>query len=106
VLIRDDYGINFDWGRKSPDSSIRTNNFSVRWTKQEYFSGGTYAFTVWSDDGLKIYIDNQLVYNKWKNQPARFSYFNVRIPAGMHAIKVEYFEARGKAAVGVVWANN
>ena len=105
VLIRDDNGINFNWELGSPDSFIPSNNFSVRWTRQEYFNGGIYVFTVWSDDGLRIYIDNQLVYNRWRNQSAKYNYFNMTMPTGLHDIKVEYFEARGKASVGVVWGN-
>jgi len=103
VFVRNDQGINFNWGQGSPTYSILPNNFSIRWTRQEYFYGGIYNFTVWSDDGLNIYLDNRLVYNRWRNQPVTFKYFDLAIPKGLHIIRVEYFEARGKAAVGVSW---
>jgi len=33
ALVRQDSEINFDWGTGSPDPSIPTDNFSVRWSR-------------------------------------------------------------------------
>jgi mannan endo-1,4-beta-mannosidase len=103
VLIRYDRGIDFDWSRKAPDPSVPKNFFSVRWTRDKYFSAGDYQFTFWSDDGLRIYIDDKVIYDEWKNKRAEVDYLNLSISEGYHLIKVEYYENKGYAEVGVIW---
>ncbi len=61
TLTRTDSSINFDWGSGSPDGSIPTDHFSARWTQTASFTGGTYVFTATSDDGVRIYVDNELI---------------------------------------------
>lgn len=103
ILTRFDNAINFDWGSLSPSMNIPKDRFSVRWTKTENFAGGNYKFTVKSDDGLRIKIDGQTVFNNWKDQSARTKTFSKAIPAGDHTIVVEYYENRGKAVSQVSW---
>ena len=45
ALSRYDDAVNFNWGTGSPGSGVPADNFSVRWTRDEWFTGGTYRFT-------------------------------------------------------------
>lgn len=97
VFVRSDNEINFNWANGSPGSGISSDKFSVRWTKTQLFEGGNYRFTVKSDDGMRIWIDNNRVYNRWNDQAAITRTFDVNISSGMHNIKIEYYENRLRA---------
>lgn len=103
VLVRDDMGINFNWGNMSPAAVVPRDNFSARWTSQVNFDGGRYRFAIRSDDGMRIYIDNKLLYNHWKNQSAKTREIDTTITKGVHTVKVEYYENYGKAEASVSW---
>ncbi len=54
-LARVDATVNFDWGTGSPDPSIGTDTFSVRWTGQVIpLYSQTYTFYTQSDDGVRL----------------------------------------------------
>ena len=96
-LTRTDAAINFNWGTGSPSSLIPVDNFSVRWTKTETFVAGTYKFSMTGDDGVRLYIDNVLVIDKWIDQPATTYTITKTLSAGSHTIKMEYYESGGGA---------
>lgn len=91
-LTRDDASINFNWGTASPGTGINVDHFVTRWTKTQNFDAGTYRFTTTSDDGIRVYIDNELVINKWVDQSATTWTGDKTLTAGNHVIKVEYYE--------------
>lgn len=102
TLVRDDSAINFDWGSGSPDSSINSDNFSVRWTHTENFAGGRYRFTTETDDGVRLFIDDKLVIDEWHElDNNKFTYTtNLK---GSHTIRMEYFEKSGTAFAKLSW---
>jgi len=61
ALCRNDSAINFDWYSESPDPVIQVDHFSARWTRTVYFASGTYQFSMYHDDGARVYIDDVLV---------------------------------------------
>lgn len=103
TVTRDDLNINFDWGNGSPAAGIPNDQFSVRWTRTLNFNPGTYRFDVFSDDGVRLWVNNVLVIDQWRNQSdGRFS-ANVNL-SGNTALRVEYFENAGRAAISVAWS--
>lgn len=104
VLTRQDNAIDFDWGGGSPDPLINANNFSARWTKTETLVDGTYQFVVTADDGIRVKVDNELVLDKWIDQPPTTYTFQKALTAGSHAIVVEYYENGGGAVAKVSYA--
>ncbi|MFO7662052.1 MAG: PA14 domain-containing protein [Chloroflexota bacterium] len=101
VLTRDDAAINFDWGTGSPAPGIPADGFSVRWTRTLNYPAGTYRFDVFSDDGIRLWVNNQLVIDQWRDQSdGRFS-ANVNLPGGPVPLQVQYYENVGRAAVNV-----
>ena len=109
VKVRDD-GIsdsfNFNWGGGAPISDcnlfIFPDYFSVRWTRRVNFAPAAYRFTVFGDNGVRLWIDDQLKLEGWgtttENQWFSFS------AAGISEIRLEYFETLGGAAVSLSWA--
>ncbi len=92
VLTRNDDTIDFDWGTGTPDASVPANEFSVRWTKTYAFEAGTYKFTTTSDDGIRVYVDNDLVIDQWNDHGPTLHIGEKTLTAGNHVIKVEYYE--------------
>ncbi len=106
-MVRDDGAgtIDFNWGTGSPSSEcgLGEDNFSVRWTRDVYLDAGTYPFTVTSDDGFRLYIDDQLILDKWFDQPPTIYTVNVTLSTGSHPIKLEYYENGGGAVAKLSW---
>jgi photosystem II stability/assembly factor-like uncharacterized protein/surface antigen len=107
LMVKDDGNgaLNFDWGTGSPgsDCGIGTDNFSVRWTRVVYFDLGTYRFTVTSDDGVRVYVDDALKLDKWFDQPPTMYTVDVSLTAGNHTIRMEYYERGGGAVARLSW---
>jgi hypothetical protein len=104
ILSRPDGAINFDWGLGSPDAAISPDGFSARWTREVWFQGGTYRFTVASDDGVRLWVGDQLVIDDWHDRvatpPIRIDHY---VAVGSHVVRVEYYEHTGAAIISIGW---
>lgn len=103
TLVRQDSKINFDWGTGSPDPSIPSDNFSVRWFAVINFTAGKYRFTVTVDDGARLWVDNDLLIDSWKDQPPTTYTAEKDLSAGNHIIVLEYYERTGLAIIKLSW---
>ena len=106
-LIRKDATVNFNWGSGSPDPLIGADTFSVRWTgKLKPQFSETYTFRTTSDDGVRLWIDNQLVINSWVDQAATVRTGTVTLEAGrLYDIRMEYYERGGAAVASLSWSS-
>jgi len=66
-------------------------------------AAGQYTFTTRSDDGSKLYIDNQQIVNNDGAHAPQDATGTVTLTAGMHAIKVTFFEASQGQELTVSW---
>ena len=104
VLTRNDSAIDFAWGNASPDSAVPADRFSVRWTRTIGFSPGTYRFLTSTDDGVRLWVDDQLLVEFWGNQQLPNTHWGeIELSEGQHQIRVEYFENGGEAHAHVWW---
>ena len=72
ALVRDDRYLNHNWGSGSPASGVIGNdNFSARWTKTLSGAPGNDHITMTSDDGARLYVNNQLIIDNWGVQACR-----------------------------------
>lgn len=106
ILSRTDTAIDFTWNDGSPDPTVPKDNFSAKWEGSFYFNQGNYTFTVTADDGVRLYLDNQLVIDQWKDQPATTNSVSRSFPAGNHNVRMEYYEAAGGAVAKLGWKQN
>ena len=105
VFTRTDSQINFSWGNHSPAPSLTPLDFSVRWQGNFTFSQGNYVFSVITSDGMRLYIDGNLILNSWRDQPPDYYTLTQTISQGSHLIVVEYYERQGGATAQVSWQN-
>jgi len=107
VLVRKEEGEYIDKyynGASPADGFVGAENYSVRWTRKFTVIGGTYRFSVTGDDGVRLYIDDQLKVNEWRNQPpTTFNANNVELTTGVHDIRLEYFQGGGPAQIRLTW---
>ncbi len=102
VLVRQDEAVKFNWGWGSPGSGIPSDGFSARWTREVAFTAGNYRFYVRSDDGARLWVDSQLVVDRWSD-PATVHFGDAYLTGGKHAVKLEYYENGGVAEVELWW---
>jgi hypothetical protein len=104
AMSRYDETINFGWGGGSPASDIPSDNFSVRWVCDEWFAGSTYRFEILSDDGVRVWVGDQLVVDEWRDRQAAPLFVDRYVPAGTYRVRVEYYEHTGDATISVSWS--
>ena len=92
VMVRNDPAITFDWGVGSPAYNIPVDHFSVRWTRNINTTAGTWRVTMTTDDGVRVWIDNNLVIDRWVLQSRSTWTADISLGAGIHSARVEYFE--------------
>ena len=98
AMIRDDVAIDFNWGYGSPGGGISADNFSVRWTKSEYFaSNATYTFTSKTDDGMRVWVDGVAVIDAWYDQSPTTHTGSIYLNQGYHEVRAEHYEKTGVA---------
>lgn len=104
---RIDPAVNFDWGAGSPDASIGSDTFSVRWTGQvrpQYSQ--TYQFYVRFDGGVRLWVDGELLIDKWFDQTSAEWVSDIALTANTdYDIRLEYYSNTGNASVKLYWSS-
>ena len=103
--IRTDSVVNFDWGSGAPISGMGADTFSVRWTGQiEPLYSESYTFQTISDDGIRLWVDNQLIIDEWNDHAATAHTGTISLESGvLYDIRVEYYENGGSATAELMW---
>lgn len=101
VLARNDKNIDFNWGNQSPAAGINADNFSVRWTRNMYFSPGLYRFTVRADDGVRVWVNGQRIIDAWYDHPALDYAGDIELSGGYVDVKMEYYDNAGGASANL-----
>ncbi|MBA3480604.1 MAG: family 43 glycosylhydrolase, partial [Pirellulales bacterium] len=97
----------FSWGSAAPAAGMGADSFSVRWTGQvEAEFSETYTFTTIGDDGVRLWIDGQLLVDKWIAQSTQTNSGTISLTAGQrYDVRLEYFDHLGSAAIQLKWAS-
>jgi hypothetical protein len=97
-----DADLNFDWGTGSPSAAVQSDNFSAKWdTTRNFSTSGNYVITATADDGIRVWVDGQLMIDQWSDHAATTYTATVYLTAGNHSIHVEYYEHLIDASVSV-----
>ena len=106
-ITRIDKTVNFNWGTGSPDGSIGSNTFSARWVGKIIApTTGKYTFYTRSDDGVRLWVNGQLLINNWTLHSVTENKAQVTLTAGQkYDIKMEYYENTGKAVAKLFWSS-
>ena len=103
TLVRNDVGIDFDWGYGSPDPGLPADGFSVRWSRDLHFSGGLYHFYAHVDDGVRVWMDGQLIIDQWHDSAPTTHAALITLSEGYHNLRMEYYERTHTALARLWW---
>jgi beta-glucosidase len=109
VVVRTDEQINFDWSRGRPAPEMPEDGFSVRWTgKFTPPESGMYQLGAMADDGVRFYLDGQLLVDAWEGNQAsqiRTVMKEVTLEAGRsYDVRIEYYEDIRNAIAKFFWS--
>jgi len=107
TLTRTDPTVNFNWATGSPDPVVGADSFSVRWTgKVKADHSETYTFYTSSNDGVRLWVNGQLIVNNWTNHAVTENMGTKALSAGQwYPIKLEYYEGTGSAVVSLSYSS-
>ncbi|WP_372757192.1 glycoside hydrolase family 3 C-terminal domain-containing protein [Mariniflexile sp.] len=102
---RVDKEVNFDPVNNPPDPYTNYRHKSMRWTGYLIPNvSGAYKIGVNSDDGIRLWLNNELVVDDWRNRGATTDQVEITMEAGKkYAIKLEYFDNGGDAVCQLLW---
>ncbi len=99
-IVRRDGDLKFDWKRMSPQPELPDDGFSVRWdTCMVLDEASVVAFQLISDDGSRLWVDGEVVVDNWGRHGERSRGQDLSMSAGLHHLRVDYFDARHNAMV-------
>lgn len=97
--------IDMYWNDTPPVSGIDPHVCSIRWTgKLKPTKSGSYKFSARVDDGIRVWIDDQLIIDQWElNDVGKFVSDFDFVANTEYDLKVEYFNALIEGEVRLLW---
>jgi alpha-D-xyloside xylohydrolase len=89
-----------------PPAGLKScDNFSARWTGFITApDAGDYEIGAEADDGVRLWLDGQLVVDDWSTHPMRYSGSKRTLSAGQQvAVKIDYFNGTGARGLRLAW---
>ena len=107
ALTRVDPTVDFNWNSGSPGTGVNATYFGVRWQGQvqpQYTE--TYYFDTLTDDGVKLWVNGQLIIDGWSYQSAD-RVAGIALQAGaLYDIRMEYYQGSGYDLAHLYWYSN
>ncbi|MFT5083243.1 MAG: MSHA biogenesis protein MshQ [Lentisphaeria bacterium] len=103
---RGDPVVDFDWSTGTPLPGLNNDYFSVRWSGEvEATTNGAYRFYTVSDDGVRLYLDGNLIINNWGDHSATTNTSAVQVlnTGQRYSITMEFYEHAGFAQARLQW---
>ena len=105
-VVRLDNTVNFNWGKQSPAPAISADVFKARWKgKLTPLTDGTYTLYVIASDGVRLYINNQLLIDSWTDKQITTHKAQVSLlKANDYDIRLEYYSNTNDATCILQWS--
>ena len=104
AVVRAEQGIQFDWGTASPaPNQITREAFSARWEGRLDLPAGSYRFTIVSDDGARLWVNNQLLIDKWEPHNLLTYSADIELLGGTVPVVMTYYNAGHNAVAKLDW---
>lgn len=95
--------VNENWASNGPGNGVGDDDFSVRWSGDFWLDEGVYHFTTRTDDGVRLWIDGELLLDQWRDMGATEFAVERSVSSGLHTLRVEYYEHGGYATARLSW---
>ena len=107
ALTRNDPSVNFEWHSATPGGGVNADIFTARWTgyvTPRYTE--TYTFYTQSDDGARLWVNDQLLVDKWIDQGWTEWSGQITLQAGKrYKIRMEFYERYWGAIAKLFWSS-
>ncbi len=107
VVQRTDASVGFDLNGAVPAPGVPAVSFSVRWSGQLYVpAAGEVTFHTRNSDGVRLWVNDALVLDEWRDQPETEFTATLRLDGGQfYPIVVEYYNKTGDALLELSWSS-
>lgn len=107
VLTRTDSCVDFNWKTDSPDPTVDSDHFVVRWTGQiEPEFSETYTIYTNTDDFAKLWINGERIITNWEANAKGWAQGNIELQKGIrYNIRFEYRDWDKLAKAQLFWAS-
>jgi alpha-tubulin suppressor-like RCC1 family protein len=104
---RIDPTVDFAWGTGTPAPGIDADSFSVVWSGQvRPRFAETYTFYTYSDEGVRLWVNGQLIINQWSpHGPTEHSGQVALSPGSRYDIRMEFYDQTGGATAKLSWSS-
>lgn len=85
----------------SPMAGVNANHFATLAEGRITVSDGDYVLNVTSDDGIRVFVDEKLVFEDWTWHAPKSDEIKLKL-GGKHSIRIEHFELDGFSALQVL----
>lgn len=107
VFTRIDTTIDFYWQGGSPSVLMGGDLYSILWEGEvEAKYTETYTFYTATDDGVRLWVNDELLIDQWRDQGTTEWSGTIDLTAGERAsIKIAYYEKYGYATARLLWSS-
>lgn len=99
--------VNFAWLNGSPGPGVNADGFSVRWSgRVEATATGNFQFQTRANDGVRLWINGNLVIDDWNNHSSTVDRVtgNIALVKNQrYSVVVEYYDNTGQATAKLRW---
>lgn len=108
ALVGVDAVVDFPWGADAPAGLDDVDRFSVRWTgRLRPPHDGTYTLITETDDGVRLWVDGELVIDDWNGHFVARNEAEVELSAGVEVdLRIDYFEIDLDASAKLLWSSD
>jgi hypothetical protein len=105
AFSRIDPAIRFNWDRRSPGQGLSRSYYSIRWTGKLLAPvTGAYIFFAKVNDGIRVWVGNQLVLDSWQLNAYKHYTGRIVLEAGhYYDLRVDYFNAIEWGEIELYW---
>ncbi len=89
--------IDFEWGNTGRLSRTGSDRFSARWWGSVELPVGRWKFKLTSDDGVRLFLDDRLLIDRWVDQSPTLREAIVDLAGARREVRIEYYERTGNA---------
>lgn len=105
-MERIDPVIDFSWVATGPMPGFGINYFSIRWEGEiEAPISGPVTFHATTDDGVRLWVGEQLIIDEWRPRVAAESRGEMVLQAGRrYPVRMDYYQATQQASARFSWS--
>ncbi len=87
------------WGDDAVRAAVGVSHFGLIASTRLELGPGRYLLSVRSDDGVRVMVDGEVIFEDWTWHAPRMGTSVFEIEAGRHEMSLEYFQIDGAAAL-------